>query len=793
MTNTLPVWIERALGIEAAPGEGTAWHLDHTWGWPPWVALLFGVFAVVFVVYSYLRENPQSVRWFRMLLASIRLCLVGILLIMLAQLVLSLSKTGLPYAAVLVDDSLSMTVVDRYDEALESKIGERIRGIGAEESSRWNLAKTLLSERNGRMLNAIGRDYKLRLYFLTGARPAGSNDVARLVEEIGQMQPSGETTELGVGIRAVLDDLRGTAPAAIVLLSDGINTDGPGLADAAAYARRKGVPLFNVALGDDRPVRDLKLSDLLVEEVVFVDDVVHFEFKLSGTGFEGQEVLIALREEGRPDVLAEMSATVAADGAARQLRLPYRPAEEGQFNYVVEVEPRDEELQTQNNRQTRTVRVRKEKIRVLLVQAYPNYEFRYLENMLGRDGTIQLNTVLQDADPEHAEQGAASLRGFPVRRDELFGYDVIIMGDVNPDLLNDTMIQNLADFVDKEGRGGALVCIAGPRYMPSAYRDTPLGRLLPVDPDSIRYPDAGEPISEGFVIRPTELGMASPQMQLGDTSDETRIIWADLPPVYWSVEVGKLKPAARVLAEHPLDTNPDGRPLPIIVIHYVGAGKVLFHATDETWRWRFRVGDMFFARYWVQTIRYLARSKLARGERSAVLTTDRREYRRGEPVNLRVRFADERMAPAQDDGVTVVLEHQGHQTRRITLHSSTSGRAVFEGRLNRPAIGSYHAWIAVGAVDGRASAADFTVVAPPGEFERVRMDAVALREAAQLTGGRYYTFSDAGGLLDDLPPGRQVPVESLPPRPLWNRWPLLLLFLVLLISEWVLRKTGQMV
>ena len=793
MTNTLPVWIERALGIEAAPGEGTAWHLDHTWGWPPWVGLLFCVFAVVFVVYSYLRENPQSARWFRMVLASIRLCLVGILLIMLAQFVLSLSKTGLPYVAVLVDDSLSMTVLDTYDGALKSEIAERIRSVGAEEASRWNLAGTLLCEKDGAMLNAIGRDYKLRLYFLTGARPAASTTVAGLVEEIGRGQPRGETTELGSGIRAVLDDLRGTSPAAIVLLSDGINTDGPGLADAAAYARRKGVPLFNVALGDDRPVRDLKLGDLLVEEVVFVDDVVHFEFKLSGTGFEGEEVLITLREEGGPDVLAQISATVAADGSARQLRLPYRPTEEGQFRYVVEAEPRQEELQTQNNRQERTVRVRKEKIRVLLVQAYPNYEFRYLEKMLTRDGTVDLNTVLQDADPEHAEQGAASLRGFPVRRDELFAYDVIIMGDVNPDLLTETMIQNLSDFVYKEGRGGALVCIAGPRYMPWAYRDTPLGRLLPVDPASIRYPDAAQPIGQGFVIRPTELGLASPQMQLGDTLDETRSIWENLPPVYWSVEAARLKPAARVLAEHPVDTNPDGRPVPIIVMHYVGAGKVLFHATDETWRWRFRVGDMFFARYWVQTIRYLARSKLADGKRSAVLTTDRREYRRGEVVNLRVRFADERMAPPEDDGVTVVLEHQGHQTRRIKLHRNTSVRAVFEGRLNRPEIGSYHAWIAVGAADGRASAADFAVVAPPGEFERVRMDAVALREAAKLTGGRYYTFADAGGLLDDLPPGRQVPVESLPPRPLWNRWPLLLLFLVLLVSEWVLRKTGQMV
>jgi hypothetical protein len=47
-------------------------------------------------------------------------------------------------------------------------------------------------------------------------------------------------------------------------------------------------------------------------------------------------------------------------------------------------------------------------------------------------------------------------------------------------------------------------------------------------------------------------------------------------------------------------------------------------------------------------------------------------------------------------------------------------------------------------------------------------------------------------LLDDLPPGRQVPVESLPPLPLWNQWPLLLLFLVLLVTEWVLRKRKGM-
>ena len=49
-----------------------------------------------------------------MMLAAIRLGLVAIVLLMIAQVTLSLKRTGLPYAAVLMDDSLSMTTVDHY-------------------------------------------------------------------------------------------------------------------------------------------------------------------------------------------------------------------------------------------------------------------------------------------------------------------------------------------------------------------------------------------------------------------------------------------------------------------------------------------------------------------------------------------------------------------------------------------------------------------------------------------------------------------------------------------------------
>ena len=787
MRGALPHWLEQLLGIETDPGQGALWSLDASWGWAPWVTLLFCVFAVAWVVYFYAREAGQAGRGAKTLLVLIRLSLIALVLFMLAQVMISLQRTGLPYVVLVVDESASMSIVDRYEgEKLRTRLEKRLEAVGLDELTRLNLAKMLLLENDAELLSKIGEDYKLKVYFLAGAARAQEGELETLVEKIEQLEPSGETSRLGSGLRAVLADLRGASPAAVILLSDGVTTDGEPLSEAAAYARRKGVPLVTVGLGSERPTRDIELSDLLVDEVVFVDDVVNFQMTVTAAGFEGREVDVVLKERDHDQPLARTTITLGPDGEPQPVRLPYRPTEVGTFEYVVEIEPEPEEAQPENNRQQRVVQVRKERIRVLLAQAYPNYEFRYLKNMLERDPTIELHTVLQEADLEYAQLDQSALRVFPVRREELFKYDVLLFGDVNPAFLSRAVLTDIREFVST--KGGGVIFMAGPRYLPTAYRNTPLEELFPFDLNSVALPPSDEVVSEGFVVQPTDLGLASPHMQLGDTSSETAAIWGNLPPLYWLLETPQVKPAARVLATHPTQPASDGRKLPVFLMQYVGAGKVLFHATDETWRWRFRVGDVFFARYWVQSIRYLARSKLLGGDRGAELTVDRREYRRGEPVRVRVRFVDERDAPAADDGVTIMIEQSGKRSRRLTLRRNTTSRGIFEGVFTDATEGNYHLWMAQPTLEGRPPSADFLVTAPPGEFEQIEMDAAELARAAEQTRGHFYKITTAHKLLDELPQGRQVPVETLPPEVLWNRWWVLALFLTLLATEWIVRK-----
>jgi hypothetical protein len=222
-------------------------------------------------------------------------------------------------------------------------------------------------------------------------------------------------------------------------------------------------------------------------------------------------------------------------------------------------------------------------------------------------------------------------------------------------------------------------------------------------------------------------------------------------------------------------------------LQYVGNGRVLYHAVDGTWRWRIGVGDVFFARYWVQTVRMLARAKLG-GRGGAELAVDRREYRVGEPVELRARFYDGRLVPAGANAVTVLVESPDGRRGRVTLDRNPAAAGVFETTLTGLAQGSYRVLLVEPTLPDEPQAASFRVTAPPGELAELKMDRAALTAAAATTHGKFYTMADAEQLISDLPAGRPVPIESLPAVPLWNQPSVLALLLAMVITEWVLRR-----
>ena len=298
---------------------------------------------------------------------------------------------------------------------------------------------------------------------------------------------------------------------------------------------------------------------------------------------------------------------VPASGQPKRVELVYHPKTTGERSFIMEVDPRPRKLQTENNQIERAITVRKEKLKVLYVDTEPRYEFRYLKNYLERDETIDLNIVLLSSDPAYSQQDRSALSTFPAAKDALFAYDVVLFGDADTSFLSHSQMQNLFEFVTE--KGGGVLFVAGELFNPLSYRGTPLELLLPIELADARNPTAVGTSVNAYRPELTLEGRSSPIFRFGDNEAASMQIWKRLPELLWYFEAPRKKPAALVLAEHPTAIGVGGQAA-AFGLPFPGAGKGMFHAFDDTWRWRFRAGDKYFGRFWVQTVRFLARSKL---------------------------------------------------------------------------------------------------------------------------------------------------------------------------------------
>jgi hypothetical protein len=315
--------------------------------------------------------------------------------------------------------------------------------------------------------------------------------------------------------------------------------------------------------------------------------------------------------------------------------------------------------------------------------------------------------------------------------------------------------------------------------------------LLPIELSEARNPTAVGNAISSYSPELTVEGRSSPIFRFGEGEAASAQIWQNLPQLLWYFEAPRKKPAALVLAEHPTVSGSEGK-LALDLYQFVGVGKVMFHAFDDTWRWRFRSGDRYFGRFWVQAIRFLARSKLV-GQRQAEIQTDRRRYERGQPIQIRVRFPNPGLAPTTGS-VAVQVERNGFGPRKLTLSQLPGMRNVFEGAMPQAPEGEFEVRLLPPPIlDGPIPTASFRVEAPASEFERIQMNEPELIRVAATTGGKFYTPLTALSLLQDLPKPAKVPLDTDPPIPLWNTWPVLCLFLLLITLEWILRKRRQMV
>ncbi len=729
-------------------------------------------------------------------------------------------------------DTLTRDAAGLRQEARElEQLGQGGQKARADEMQRLWLTQALLTRHDNGQADWLEsllerRKVKIHIYLCAGraARLKTVTEATELAEArdviLGlRAKPENDSSQHGTSLRQVFTDFSGRPPAAVIMVSDGVTTYGEDLAkvarDLARVAREKKeapTPLFLVGIGDAHEVRDLKLDGLQVEDSVYVKDNIVFQFYLTGQGYTDLEVPVTLREKG-PDgkerPLQTKKVRVDPQGKPVKVEMRYRPNEPGERTFVIDVPKQEDETDVDNNRLERTVFVREMKvIKVLYVEGSPRYDYRYIKNLLERESSrekgnksIDLRVLLLDADESYAKEDKSALNPpeFP-NKAELNQYDVVLLGDVDPRAPR--MKDHLADLTEfVRERGGGLLMIAGEQFSPHAYKDTPLADVLPIEVTGPQPPEPEGGYVEAYHLEVTPVGRSHPIFRFVPDEVQNASICNELTPMYWWSEGYRPKPLGEVLAVHPKRPAADAQRSstgekklhPLVVHQFVGAGRSMFFGFDESWRWRFRDGEVRFNQFWIQTVRYLARSRSGRVE----LRLDRQApYRRGEPIKVMVRFPDDAPPPPSQTEVKVVAERTppkagAAETEVQTLHLAKleGSRATYEGVLTRTPVGKYHFWLAAPIVAGSKPHAEAKVQPPEGEMDYLRMDQPVLKEAAEVSGGRFFTLADADQLPDALPAGKRVVLNTPePPRLIWNHFTVFGLAVLLVGCEWFLRK-----
>ena len=797
------------LGIDRGEiAAGTGVRLKLATPWPTWVILLFAVAAVWLVSYLYSREKGTASRRRKIVLAVLRCLLLALIVLVLFKPILAVDKSELKqaYVVVLLDDSLSMRTQDRYrDAAVRLALAKAAalapddaKGLSAEQDAqldaltRADMVNRVLAHRARGLVERLDRECRVRVATFaetlrgvpTEAWRAKGQDTAPAL-----VKPTGTRTLMGSAMHQAAEGLRGHRIAAMVVITDGRSQDTD--PSAVGAARTLGIihgepfPVFTVGVGAIEHTRDIEVVKILAPSVVKKDDKVTFNTVVASRGFEGN-VELQLRRDDQL-VKTQTAHLKAADGP-QTIAITYTPETKGSFRFSVSVPPVPDELSTENNKAVHVLTVKDEKTKLLFVAGQPSYFYRYLKNTLLVDASVELSCLLQSADPDFHQEGNVRITHYPETRQDLFEYDVIVFHDVDPTLFPERALADLKAFVGQFG--GGFILVAGPSHPVGLWTGTPVAEMLPVVLGGVvrvADPLASRTLREEFRPRLTEQGRSHGITQLADTQDANQQAWSRLPGCYWYQPVARAKPGAIVLAEHPYDRD-ERAAMPLLVAGRFDPGRTLYCGLDGTWRWRFWIGDQFFNRFWVQAVNYVGSYRVLGGSRRVQLATDKRAYTLGERVVVQAQCLDEAFRPAQDEALEARVEMQGSPPVPLRLVRSRQGTAIYEGAFEATTPGSGVLSLALGADTDSLS---FTVRLPDTEFRDPTMDAATLRAVAKATRGTFVRLHAVRDLDAHIRAAGQE-ITSEVQDPVYDAPIIVILFMVLVCSEWWFRKRGML-
>jgi uncharacterized membrane protein len=771
--------------------------------------LVMGIFvfltvAIYFVSQRYIFTESSSIDTGE--LSFRRKVLFGIRFFALVILFLAMLRPTVIYT---VTERLSSSLVVLLDDSESMSRADEVNG-----NTRYQVALDALN--NSKEVMGRIQDYvDIKCYtFNTSLMPF---QIFNGVVEGMPASPKGRETAIGAAIDSAREQFIGKRVLGMLILTDGSQRTRPPRDtlphNAATRMRDAGINLYSVRLGNasgNIDLRDISINDMHANDKVFVKNELHVNGMIRITGYANMPIPVQLLfedDKGKMTVVDEKSIQTSSDDQLVSYKLSYVPESTGYFKYTINIPAQDKELVDMNNTQSNFVRVIDGGLKVLFIQGERHFDQAPLKQSL--DESTDINVMYLDVrvgKVKVADKGGTFLERLEratQERDSWVNtafakgaYNVYILDNLDSKAFKPEELQALANRV-REGCG--LIMLGGFNTFGSGgYADTPLAAISPVVMRSVdrQLPDSSirRDLHYWNKIQMLPVGadgkvgsnlIAHYIMRMETTTSKNEQLWRSLPPLQGANRFDQIKPGATLIA-----AGENGERL--LVSQLFGMGRVLAFAGDTTFRWKLAGFTEVHKLFWRHVILWLAKMDDV-FENDCYITMENVRLLPGEPAKFQVHLKSAKgndikkfkasAAVYHPDGSkrnVVILDENGIQTGSFRA-TETAGDYKIEVKIDRDSLND--------SIQNDAAIARFMVQDQNLELDNPIAYPNLLDNISATTGGRSIAPEQLNSLLEDLLKKTNDFIEKRETsKTLYDGWLFLLLFVLVMCTEWFLRK-----
>ena len=707
----------------------------------PWkLVFLAALLVLSFVLYR--RTFPPVSRAKRASLLALRAAAFVLLVVLLLNpaLVRRTAEVRRPLVIALIDVSRSMGLTER---------GRTRLGAAVESATRFGEA---LRARTDARLEVV---------------PFSNTLGAASVRPDSLTRAAGEGTDIWGAIESAERRYRSDNLEAIVLLSDGRVTRGMMTVGTGVT-----VPVYTAGFGDTVMGVDVSVDEVIADRTAYRGMKIPVEAAIRTVGLRGKTLRLRLLEDGA--ARASASLAVRLDAEMLNARFDYVPATEGEHRLTVEAAPFPGEMRTENNVESVRIHVFKERIKILYVDQFPDWNMTFIRDLVSRSKRFTLETIGWTpskgwvAIPGEAPWSPPTAAG-------LAAYDLVVVSDDLRLFAARPGAEVLDGYVEA---GGSLLLLAD-ESSPAAREGSIelIQRALPVR----RARPPRVELADGFVAVSPE-GFADP---IASTlAGETKL--DALPPL--PSRISGLEPVSG--ARVPLVLEVGKETFPFVVVGRAGKGLSGIVLGFPVWRWRLAGidGEKAYDSFFGGLIQYLAEGARAPG---LEIDSDRTVYRVGDRIGLSVYVGGNRL-PEGIRGEVRRGGAAGGAVAAFPFEPDPRRRGYFKAELDPLPAGDYTIAANESGPGGLSGGAAITVLPTSVELLEPVRDGALLARIAEATGGTYVEGPALAGIVPRLRLADET-IEHTDVREIRQSLFALAAIVALFALEWILRKAWGLV